>query len=282
MQTTKYKIFRYIFAAELLLILAGLIGITRFNLFNDSGLFILSAFLFISGIILLISALLVYLFLKGYKASFWAFLVIIGMIAIGIYTYESITTDSDSYDFTGTLEDAIPYAERILPLLDDHKNATGEYPYNLDYLDVNFNNLLSPLTIHSDKPRGLYVSTKWIGYYPITKNEFALCIEEHDKMNNYYSSIMYSNRNEQWKQSDCSVYHERNKHQTSGIERDAIVTNKDVFSRKLTQYRVEFQNGETLSVLSLWSDFRIGECVKIYIPDDFSPRIAMGNDCGQN
>ena len=83
--TKKYKNFRYIFAAELLLIVAGIIGMTHFSFITNSGDFILFLFLFISGIILVIITFLVLLYRKGDKELFWIFFVLIGVAALILF-----------------------------------------------------------------------------------------------------------------------------------------------------------------------------------------------------
>lgn len=236
---------------------------------------------FIAGVILIISVLILFMLSIGYRRKeFWILLSLLAITATLIVKLIYGTTDSpDDYSRKGSLEDAISYAEKIVPLLDEFKNIAGIYPYSLEYLDVDIKSLLSPLTVHSVNPNGFYVSNKWIGYYPITKNDFALCVDERDINNNDYSDIMFSSLDRKWKNTDCNIYHREYKQQTGGAGRDAIVISKEAINRKSTLYTVEFQHGVTLDIVSMWSGFSAGECVKVYIPDNLHPRIASGGNC---
>lgn len=280
---TQLKMLRTYFTVGLLLVFIGIFGMTHFSVFTEAeNLFLLSFIAALAGTLLSICVFVLFLFSKGYKkASYLIFLSIIGITAVAFFW---LVSSSYKPDYEGTLEDAIPYAENIISLLNNYKSITGDYPYRLDYLDVDLNNMLRPTErgeyyAYGDEPITLSRSYKWIGYYLITTEEFVLCVEERDKNADYYSSIMYSSRDRQWIKSDCSVYHERSALQTSGVDRDAVVINKEVVSRKLTRYTVEFQDGETIEILDRWPYFSVGECVKIFLPDNFSPRIAIGDDC---
>lgn len=173
----------------------------------------------------------------------------------------------------GSFEEEILYAQKVTSKIDDYKTDNNEYPYSLDYLDLD----AIPAPALMRQPADFNAWERWLSYYRITADEFVLCIEEDYMMQ--YSSLIYKNSNRLWEKSDCSIYRKQQKLETEDEERNAVVKNKAVFNRKLTRYTVEFQDGETLEIMDKWPYFNIGDCVIIFFSENTPPRIALGDDC---